>query len=161
MGLLPGIALALTGGARQALSAAGLPERMDWSGIEAVTDLPGYLPLGVALMLALAGLGLWLLARRLPGPRIVAPWDGGFAAPPPWLPFGDPATQYMAASLEAPVLDVLGGPRWWADPLAPWLARAGAWFGRTAPPSRPRLAIAVLLALALAGLAGAAWLEGA
>ena len=161
LGLLPGLALALTNGARQALSAAGLPERTDWTGIVAVTEMPGYQPLGVALLLGLVGLALWLVARKLPGVRRVPDWEGGFAAPPPWLPFGDPATQYTAGSLEAPVLDGLGGSRWWSDPAAPLLARMAAWFGREAPAPAPRLALAVLLALGLAALAGAAWLEGA
>ena len=161
LGLLPGLALALTNGARQALSAAGLRERTDWAGIDAVADIPGYVPLGVAALLIAAGLGVWLLVRRLPGARLVAPWDGGFAAPPPWLPFGDPATQSNAASLSAPVLDVLGGARWWDDRAAPYLARAAAWCGRSAAESRPRWALAILLAVALAALASVAWLEGA
>jgi formate hydrogenlyase subunit 3/multisubunit Na+/H+ antiporter MnhD subunit len=161
LGLLPGVALALTNGARMALSAAGLREHTDWAALEATADAPGYLPLGVAAVLAVAGLGLWLLVRRLPGPRSVAPWESGFAGSPPWLPFGDPATQYNAASLEAPVLEVLGGARWWADPLGPRLTRAAVWFGRAAPPTRGRLALAALLIVVLAGLAGVAWLEGA
>jgi NADH:ubiquinone oxidoreductase subunit 5 (subunit L)/multisubunit Na+/H+ antiporter MnhA subunit len=161
LGLLPGLALALTNGARQALSAAGLRERTDWAGIDAVADTPGYLPLGVAALLAVAGIGLWLLVRRLPRARLVAPWDGGFAAPPPWLPFGEPATQYNAGSLEAPVLDVLGGPRWWTDRLGPPMDRAAQWLGRDGLATKPRLALAVLLVLALAALAGVAWLEGA
>jgi formate hydrogenlyase subunit 3/multisubunit Na+/H+ antiporter MnhD subunit len=161
LGLLPGLALALTNGARQALSAAGLRERTDWAGIDAVADVPGYLPLGVAALLAAAGFGVWLVVRRLPGPRLVAPWDGGFAAPPPWLPFGDPETQFKAGSLEAPVLDVLGGAPWWADPTGPHLTRAGRWLGRDALATHARLALAALLAVAVAALAGVAWLEGA
>ncbi|MGI4953408.1 MAG: proton-conducting transporter membrane subunit [Janthinobacterium lividum] len=161
LGLVPGMALALTNGARQALSAAGLRQRTDWTGIDAVADIPGYLPLGVAGLLAVAGLGLWLVIRRLPAPRTTAAWDGGFAASPPWLPFGDPATQYGAASLNAPVIEVMGGARWWSDPMAPWLTRTAAWFARPALAPRSRLALAVLLAVALAALAGAAWLEGA
>jgi formate hydrogenlyase subunit 3/multisubunit Na+/H+ antiporter MnhD subunit len=161
LGLLPGLALALTNGARQALSAAGLQERTNWAGIDAVADMPGYLPLGVAALLIAAGVALWLLVRRLPGARLVAAWDGGFAAPPPWLPFGDPATQANAAALTAPVLDVLGGPRWWDDKAGSYLARAAAWCERSAADSRPRWALAILLAVALAGLAGVAWLEGA
>lgn len=161
LGLVPGLALALTNGARQALSAAGLQQRTDWTGIDAVADIPGYLPLGVAALLAVMGLGLWLVIRRLPTPRTTAAWDGGFAASPPWLPFGDPATQYGAASLNAPVIEIMGGPRWWADPMAPWLIRMAAWFARPALATRPRLTVAVLLALTLAALAGAAWLEGA
>jgi hydrogenase-4 component B len=161
LGLLPGVAVALTDGARQMLSAAGLPERTDWTGIDAVTDVPGYLPLGVVVLLIIAGLGLWLIVRRLPGSRVVAPWDGGFAGSPPWLPFGDPATQYGAASLTVPVMEAVGGRRWWIDPAAPWLRRAAGWFGRTAAKTRPRLALAVLLALAVVAVAGVAWLEGA
>jgi hydrogenase-4 component B len=161
LGLLPGVALALTGGARQALSAAGQRGPIDWTGIEVVTDVPGYLPLTLVLLLIIVAAGLWVLVRRLPATRTVPPWEGGFATAPPWLPFGDPATQSSAASLEAPIMDSLGGPHWWTDPTGPWLARAGTWFTRPALPPTPRLAMSVLLGLAMAALACVVWLEGA
>ena len=35
-------------------------------------------------------------------------WDCGCGAPPAWLPFGDPATQYGGASFAQPLRQVLG-----------------------------------------------------
>jgi len=35
-------------------------------------------------------------------------WAGGFAAAPAWLPFGDPVTQYGAASFAEPLARTLG-----------------------------------------------------
>jgi hypothetical protein len=37
------------------------------------------------------------------GTREVAPWNGGFGAPPVWLPFGDPATQPSATGFAEPI----------------------------------------------------------
>jgi hydrogenase-4 component B len=172
LGLLPGAALALTDGARQMLSATRLREQADWAGIEAQADMPGYAPLGVALLAGMAGLGLWLLVRRmgLAAPRRVPPWAGGFAASPPWLPFGDPATQYTAESLGTPVTRMLGD-----EQPDGWTGRAATWFGRPATAAVTWLTrcagqfgalaahwlLAILLALLLAGLVSAAWLEGA
>ncbi len=84
------------------------------------TGAPGYQAVPVALLLALGCGAVWLahrsLARRsrvagrapLAG-RAVPAWDGGFGAPPPWMPFGDPATQYGAASFSQPVRRAVGG----------------------------------------------------
>jgi hydrogenase-4 component B len=172
LGLLPGAALALTDGARQMLSATGLRERADWTGIEAQADMPGYAPLGVALLAGMVGLGLWLLVRRmgLAAPRRVPPWAGGFAASPPWLPFGDPATQYTADSLATPVARMLGDerPGGWTGPTGLWFGRpmtsAAAWLTRCASQvgmlAAPWL-LAILLGMLLLGLVSAAWLEGA
>ena len=162
LGLFPGAALALTAGARRVLSAAGAQAGTDWLGIAPAADLPGYAPLGLALLIGLVALGGWLVVRRLPPPLDAPAWDGGFAPAPPWLPFGDPATQIGAAALAAPVLEVLGGAERWAWPAAmPWAGRATAWLSRAPTSVRPRLALAVLLALAVAGLVAASWLAGA
>jgi hypothetical protein len=77
------------------------PEGVPFLVLRAGAGMPGYAPLAVAAPVALAGFATkWLRrgeARREPV------WTGGFAAPPPWLPFGDPATQFGAASFVAPL----------------------------------------------------------
>jgi hypothetical protein len=94
-GVLP--ALALLPAAAWIMAPDGMPFLV----LRAGAGMPGYAPLVVAVLLALAGFAAkWLRrgeARREPV------WTGGFAAPPPWLPFGDPATQYGAASFVAPL----------------------------------------------------------
>jgi hypothetical protein len=94
-GVLP--ALALLPAAAWIMPPDGVPFLV----LRAGAGMPGYAPLAVAAPLALAGFAAkWLRrgeARREPV------WTGGFAAPPPWLPFGDPATQYGAASFVAPL----------------------------------------------------------
>ncbi len=161
LGLLPGIVLAMTAAARRGLSAAALREPADWAGLDVAPDLPGYLPLGLILLLGVVALAGWLLARRFMPPLVAPAWDGGLNPPPPWLPFGDPATQADAAALEVPVMAMLGGQRWWRDPAGAWITRAAAWFSRPALVVRTRWAIALLLALAVAAMTGAAWLDGA
>jgi hypothetical protein len=61
------------------------------------------------LLAALAGLTL-LAVRRLtvPGHRRGPAWACGFAAPPPWLPFGDPVTQYSGSSFAQALIRTLG-----------------------------------------------------
>jgi hydrogenase-4 component B len=53
---------------------------------------------------------IFLAVRRLtaPGFRRGPAWTCGFAAPPPWLPFGDPATQYSSSSFAQPLALTLG-----------------------------------------------------
>lgn len=84
--------------------------------------------LGVALAIA----ALALAARRFllrAGPVDVPAYDDGFARPPAWLPFGDPATQITATGFA-------GGlrlpPR--AQPAWHWICRALHWL---AAPFRP------------------------
>jgi hydrogenase-4 component B len=90
----------------QVLTGTGLGSRATMLGLAPGAESPGYdtLPLACLLLLAI-GLVLWL--RRLRGvPSGVAggpAWDDGFAAPPAWLPFGNPATQSAGTSF-APVV---------------------------------------------------------
>ena len=58
-------------------------------------------PLPILLAILLALLLSVLLVRRLAvrGERREPAWEGGAAPPPPWLPFGDPATQIAPSSL--------------------------------------------------------------
>jgi NADH:ubiquinone oxidoreductase subunit 5 (subunit L)/multisubunit Na+/H+ antiporter MnhA subunit len=86
------------------------------------TEVPGYAPVVIASLLALAGYALlWLSRRRGPGHRREPAWSGGFAPPPPWLPFGDPTTQIGAASFADPLHRILASWHPWPAP-----PRAGA-----------------------------------
>ncbi|HEX3349391.1 MAG TPA: proton-conducting transporter membrane subunit [Acetobacteraceae bacterium] len=111
IGLFPGTVLALADPALRAL----LPGR----GIAARSllllapqpDAPGYVAVGIAALLGLAA-GAIILAMRgrvMAGHATSPAWDCGFGAPPPWLPFGDPATQYGAASFAQPLRRTLAG----------------------------------------------------
>lgn len=106
--------------------------------IPAQADGPGYAAPGIAALLALCGLLLAWVARGRAGQggQRVPAWDGGLDEPPPWLPFGDPATQHSAASASHALLQSLGYPgtprqarqgmRQWAGRAAGWLRRPGA-----------------------------------
>ena len=85
-----------------------------------------YAPLSLVLLafLAAAALGFVLQRWGVRGTREVAGWNGGFGAPPPWLPFGDPATQPSATGLAEPVARAIGRgvlARDMADPTEIWL----------------------------------------
>ncbi len=71
------------------------------------------------LLLGLLAVWLPVWVRRLLRERPVrhaASWEGGAAPPPPWLPFGDPATQVGPATLPHALLSALvsalGGTAW-------------------------------------------------
>jgi hydrogenase-4 component B len=72
-------------------------------------EAPGYAPAAIAGLLAVAGCAVfWLLYRGgSQSNRREPAWSGGFAAPPAWLPFGEPATQYGPASFAEPLQRVL------------------------------------------------------
>ena len=106
--------------------------------IPAQADGPGYAAPGIAALLAICGVLLAWLARSRAGQegQRVPAWDGGLDEPPPWLPFGDPATQYSAASASQALLQSfrypgtprqawLPGVRQWADKAARRLRRPG------------------------------------
>jgi hydrogenase-4 component B len=126
-------------------------------------EAPGYAPVAIVGLLALACYTmLWLARRRGPGHRREPAWSGGFAPPPPWLPFGDPTTQIGAASFAEPLRSILGS--WPALPgaaerlqtsvvrLGDRLRRAGGAAGQ------PSLAGSVAATLAVLVLAIAVWL---
>jgi len=97
VGLFPAVALTLAGPALHLL--AGEVPRGRVLLIAPQTDAPGYSAPGVAALLAVLGFTGYAVWRgRAVGQRRAPAWEGGFAAPPPWLPFGDPATQYGAGS---------------------------------------------------------------
>jgi hydrogenase-4 component B len=121
-------------------------------------EAPGYAPVAIVALLALACYTmLWLARRRGPGHRREPAWSGGFAPPPPWLPFGDPMTQIGAVSFAEPLRSILG--TWPALPgavallqtslvrLRDMLRRAA---GAAGQPSLPGSVAATLVVLVLA-----------
>ena len=150
MGLFPGLVLRLTGDAQHWVTSAGLDGQGDWAGVRTQLDSPGYLPLGLVALMAV-GLGaIALLGRtgRLPSPQVAAAWEDGFAAPPAWMPFGDPATQVnaaaLAATLPAQPLRLPALPRFRLRVEAQWPAAA---------PRRAAIAILALTILSLLAVA--------
>lgn len=77
--------------------------------LKPAAEAPGYAAISIVALLAVAGCTLWLLRRRGAGHRREPAWSGGFSPPPPWLPFGDPATQIGAASFAEPLHRSLEG----------------------------------------------------
>ena len=81
----------------------------------ALRPLAGALPitygaLPTAFLLLIGGCVIVVLVRRYSptGHREAPAWDCGFGAPPPWLPFGDPLTQYAPAGFAQPLRRALG-----------------------------------------------------
>jgi len=106
---------------------ARLPALAWTGGTVAPLDLgPAYSATVIAILLALVGgVATWL--RRQGGARErrrEAAWMDGFAAPPSWLPFGDPATQVGPASFIEPIRRRL--PAIPVLPLEAWSARCRA-----------------------------------
>jgi len=97
LGLLPALAL---------LPAAGWTHETDAISfviLRTGAETPGYSPIAVAGLLAVAVIAAWRGLRRTAEQRREPAWSGGFAAQPAWLPFGDPATQYGPASFVEPL----------------------------------------------------------
>jgi len=103
LGLVPAAALwpVRSAVARMSGGSAGIVRPLLLSTGEA---MPGYAPPVIAVLLLVgAGAVLWLLHRHGPSGRSEPAWSGGFAQPPAWLPFGDPATQVTARSFAEPL----------------------------------------------------------
>jgi formate hydrogenlyase subunit 3/multisubunit Na+/H+ antiporter MnhD subunit len=100
LGLLPGPALWLAQPAVHQMTGSGVDSRAGLLLIAPQTDYPGYSApilagmLGLTLLALFATLRVWAVRGQTRGPA----WECGFAAPPAWLPFGDPLTQYAGAS---------------------------------------------------------------
>ncbi|MBL6458539.1 hydrogenase 4 subunit B [Belnapia sp. T6] len=114
IGLVPGAALALAEPAIRLLAgAAQVPAQgiAQGVGLAAGEGQAGLLPLSVALLLGLAGVGAWAVIRwRSPGATRRGPvWNCGFIDPPEHLIFGDPLSQPSAAGLAQPLRRMLGG----------------------------------------------------
>jgi hypothetical protein len=92
-----------------------------------VEPLPlAYAPLSLALLAFLVAVAAGFVLQRfgVRGTREAPAWNGGFGAPPPWLPFGDPMTQPSATGFAEPVARAIGGgllARGGADPADAWL----------------------------------------
>ncbi|MCL2428126.1 MAG: hypothetical protein FWD12_02705 [Alphaproteobacteria bacterium] len=110
LGLLPRIAFVLAEPALRALAGSGLLERVSWFVLRLSADAPGYAPVPIALLLTgFCGAVIALLRRWSAwGVRRAPAWMDGFAAPPPWLPFGDPRAQYGGAPFAQPIGAILG-----------------------------------------------------
>lgn len=111
VGLFPGVVLGLAEPALRLLAATTMTGRAGVFTIAPAAEAPGYAPLAVLFLLGLAGFVTMavLRARAVGGHRTGPAWDGGFGAAPPWLPFGDPLSQYAGGSFAQPLRRVLGG----------------------------------------------------
>jgi hydrogenase-4 component B len=110
LGLLPGPVLRLAGPALRVLAGSSVADRAGTLVVAPGTGLPGYAAPAIAVILGLALAATLLVLRRFtrPGHRRGPAWACGFAAAPPWLPFGDPLTQYGGASFSQPLRRALG-----------------------------------------------------
>ena len=108
VGLFPGAVLELLAPAIEFVTGTGAPNTV--LTMTAQSDQPGYVAPAIALLLIVAGGLVFFAVRRwtVAGERRAPAWDCGFGAPPPWLPFGDPATQYGGASFAQPLRRALG-----------------------------------------------------
>ncbi len=111
-GLLPGPLLRLFAPLLGMAGAAGMGGRAGFLVLAARGEGGGYAALGIACLLALAFALVTLVVRRLatPGHRVGPAWESG-ATSPPWLPFGDPASQCGPESFTEALLAPLAGIR--------------------------------------------------
>ena len=159
VGLLPGAALRLAEPALQALTGSGMAARADAVAITGSAAMPGYAALPLAALLAVAGgAAFWLLRLRHPtlaGRRDTPGWTGGFAAPPPWLPFGDPVTQAGPAGFARALTESVAALRRadsWQVPLLGRLRRSVRRPGWAVHAGEPRRAVLALLGVIAAVL---------
>lgn len=154
--------LALTGLAAFVVLLGIIPElarlpAIGWSGGSAFPlDLrPAYFATVIAALLVLAAIAATWIRRQgaVREQRREPAWMDGFAAPPPWLPFGDPATQIGPASFIDPLRRLL--PSLPMPPLRAWLLRCQAHLSSFAAAAGAN-AIPVTLIVIIATIA--AWL---
>jgi hypothetical protein len=111
VGLFPGVFLALAAPALRALVDAGLAHRVSVFTLAVQTGSVGYSALATAALMAVAG-AIALAFVRIgaeTGTQGAPAWECGNEPPPPWLPFGDPLTQYSGGSLSQPLRQVFAG----------------------------------------------------
>jgi hypothetical protein len=150
-GVFPGLLLALAEPALRRLLGVGMADRAGLFTISPVPEAPGLAAAGVAALLVLATIATHraLRLRASVGHHAGAVWEGGAAPPPPWLPFGDPATQIGPAAFAEPLGNVLATARPAAvSRLRPMLRRWRQAVDRADAALRPsaRGALAALLA---------------
>lgn len=161
LGLFPGLLLRLAQPALVLLAGHGGTADLGLLSISTGPAAADYTPLAVGLLLALllgaaAGAARWASPRP---PATVPLWDDGFMAPPPHLPFGDPATQPGAAAMGLAMRPPLPQtPRW------PWprLTRRAAMLRRWRPAlpggGAPRRSLRLCLSAVVALLLLLAWM---
>lgn len=160
LGLLPGLVLRLTEPALLLLAGHGGAPELGGLSTSAGPLAADYAPLGLGLLLALllaAAAGAMRQASPHP-PVAVPPWDDGFIAPPPHLPFGDPASQPDAAGFATPMRPLL--PRWPGLPGAAWMSWRPRWRLRPARRGTARRALRFGLGTLVMLLLLLAWLGG-
>ncbi len=111
-GLFPGLLLQLAGRALRVVSGVDADGQGSWAGlqIQAESGLYGPLQLALLILALLTGLALLVRTGRLRPAAAVPAWEDGFAAPPAWMPFGDPATQADPRSLSVGWTDLPRAP---------------------------------------------------
>ena len=144
LGIFAGPVLRLLAGpAMRQMVGTDLDASAGISGVSTAPSASGYAALPIAALLLFAGgsVVLWLRRQRhAAGARGGPAWEGGFAAPPPWLPFGDPLTQSSGAGF-TPLPDDLPALRLPTRPHA--IRRRPSWL----PVGGPAIILAVLAAL--------------
>jgi len=150
MGLFPGAVLGLAGPALRLLSGASMAGRAGAFSLAAQADAPGYLAPAIAVLLGLAVAAALRGARG--GEHGVAAWECGAEPAPPWLPFGDPLTQYGGASMAQPLRKVLGAGGFEVARLRPEVR--GFAFNPTVRQAVAAIAVIAVLALSLVVMAG-------
>lgn len=145
IGLFPGAFFALLEPAIRQLLRIETAGQFGAMTVRPGAEMPGYAALAIATVLVAAGFGIFWVLRRwsVAGHRRGAAWACGFAAPPAWLPFGDPATQYGGASFAQPLRRALGtallAARETVDMPRPGETRAGHYSAISRDPSEPWL----------------------
>jgi hydrogenase-4 component B len=150
LGIFPGPALTVVAGrVIRLVAGTGLEGHAGWATLSAYAASPGYSPLWIAALLALATAAVVFFARRFRGEaRPVEVWSDGLAAAPD-MPFGDPQSQSAGGGFLPPVpaIDRTSVAR--LNARLRHLRRASGLASRTLP--SPRLGLWVIL-LALTGL---------
>jgi hydrogenase-4 component B len=153
-GVFPAGVLALAGPALKMLLGVGFSDDVGLLAVKPVAEAPGLEAAALAVLLVLATVATLRLlrVRASVGQHAGPAWEGGAAPPPPWLPFGDPATQIGPADFAEPLGAMLSaarpGTRRWVRPALRRWRRVSAWAADMLRPSA-RLALLALLAAAV------------
>jgi hypothetical protein len=117
-GLIPG---RVAGPALRLLNGGTAPELVSVLGLGA--GRTGYVPLGLAVLVAVVAVpACWFRGPSGSDDHATRPWTGGFAPPPPWLPYGDPLTQLSPDTfIRSPSI-----ARWLPVGMGEWIMRRPA-----------------------------------